>query len=245
VDASSHRRFGGTGLGLTISRRLAKMMGGDISVQSVQGKGSTFRLTVATGSLEGIQQISRNPCCRTGTRAHEPTDGQECPSCQSDSRPQNDVPKLPLGCRVLLAEDGPDNQRLISFLLKKAGAEVVLAANGKIAVEKALAAMSGRASGAGPQEPEFSLILMDMQMPVMDGYEATRLLRQQGYTGPIVALTAHAMKHDRQNCLDAGCDDYLPKPIDRHTLLTTVARFAEVTVSIDPIRPRLEPARCR
>jgi Amt family ammonium transporter len=241
VDDSSHRRFGGTGLGLTISRRLAKMMGGDISVQSAKGQGSTFRLTVATGPLDGIQHLPGNECLRTGALARpKDTGGQEGPSDRCDSNRQTDAPKLAPHCRVLLAEDGPDNQRLISFLLAKAGAEVVLATDGKIAVEKALAAMPGQGTVAEPQAPEFNLILMDMQMPVMDGYEATRLLREKGYTRPIIALTAHAMKHDRQNCLDAGCDDYLSKPIDRNTLLATVARFAKFTVSIDPIRPRLD-----
>jgi CheY-like chemotaxis protein len=119
---------------------------------------------------------------------------------------------------LLLAEDGPDMQTLLIFQLNKAGAEVAVADNGQIAVDLALASEEeGR---------PFKLILMDMQMPVLDGYEATRRLRQQGYTRPIIALTALAMAGDRQKCLDAGCDDYVAKPIDQRRLVEIVAMHA-------------------
>src|SRR5690606_29545747 len=127
-----------------------------------------------------------------------------------------DTPPQLCGLNILLAEDGIDNQRLISFHLRKAGAKVTIAENGRVAVEAAL-----KASEAN--EP-FDVILMDMQMPELDGYGATTYLRNKGYSGPIIALTAHAMKGDREKCLKAGCTDYAAKPIDRNTLLATIAR---------------------
>ena len=116
------------------------------------------------------------------------------------------------GLRILLAEDGIDNQNLVKHLLHKAGAEVEVADNGRIALQKAAA-------------EHFDLILMDMQMPEMDGYEATSLLRERGFTRPILALTAHAMDNDRQKCLDAGCDDYIAKPVNHIQLIKTIAQY--------------------
>jgi PAS domain S-box-containing protein len=201
ADTSTTRKFGGTGLGLTISRRLANLLGGDITVQSEPGQGSTLRATVAAGRLNGVRMI-------------------ESPADEADSPAEKPAVSLPetkkLDCRILFAEDGPDNQRLISFILKKAGAEVTVVENGRLALEQAL---------AGPDSGRpFDVILMDMQMPVMDGYQATTLLRERGYRGPIVALTAHAMSGDQQRCLDAGCDDYASKPIDKVKLIELIAR---------------------
>ncbi|MEO2049326.1 MAG: response regulator [Pirellulales bacterium] len=114
-------------------------------------------------------------------------------------------------------KDGPDNQRLIAFILKKAGANVTIVDNGEIGRDKALQTM---AKG----EP-YDIIFMDMQMPVLDGYSATTQLREASYKKPIIALTAHAMSHDRQQCIDAGYDDYTSKPINRQTLIATAKSY--------------------
>jgi CheY-like chemotaxis protein len=130
--------------------------------------------------------------------------------------PENDASELK-GIRILLAEDGPDNQRLISFVLRKAGATVEVADNGRIAVEKMT--IDGTLDGELITPAPFDMILTDMQMPVLDGYLATRMLRQKGCEIPIIALTAHAMTGDQKKCLDAGCDSYTTKPIDRPALI--------------------------
>ncbi len=205
ADDSLTRRHGGTGLGLTISKKLAAILGGTISVKSELGKGSTFIATVATGPLEDVPMLSGDEALVV----QRDENGRE-PAVPREASAQD--------CRVLLAEDGPDNRRLITHMLERAGAVVAQAEDGGIAVAKALAARDeGR---------PFHVILMDMQMPNVDGYEATTALREQAYTGPIIALTAHAMSRDRDRCLSAGCDAYVTKPVDRKALIRLVAQFA-------------------
>ncbi len=207
ADASTSRRFGGTGLGLTISKRIIEHLGGEILVESEYGKGSTFRAMVPIGSLAGIKQ--------------SPVSWQR-PAASKEMQPKTE-PAGDLDCRILLAEDGPDNQRLLTFVLSKAGAQVTLVENGQAAVEQVLG--SSENSPQAHDEPRpFDVILMDMQMPVLDGYQATRRLRAAGCATPIIALTAHAMQGDREHCLAAGCDDYLTKPINRHALYAAIRK---------------------
>ena len=206
ADSTTTRKFGGTGLGLSISKSLANALGGDVRLESQPGKGSTFRVTVATGPLDGVKMLVEP--VSTSVVAMEPA--------KADA---NSGQATPLDCRILLVEDGVDNQRLISHVLKKAGAEVTVKENGSLAVDAALAACE--------EGSPFDCILMDMQMPVMDGYEATALLRQKGYAGPIIALTAHAMESDRKKCLGVGCDEYATKPIDRKKLIETIRAVLE------------------
>jgi PAS domain S-box-containing protein len=191
-DASITRKFGGTGLGLTISRLLAKLLNGDITATSQPGTGSTFTLKVDGGPSADVEQLQdlteASLSAKLGQKVH--TD-------------------IKLRGRILLVEDGADNQRLLRMQLCDAGASVTSALNGQIAVDLATT-------------QTFDLILMDMQMPVMDGYAATRELRRRGLATPIIALTAHAMAEDRDRCLASGCSGYLSKPIDEDKLLKTV-----------------------
>ena len=192
LDNSTTRKYGGTGLGLAISKRLAEMLGGDIVVRSEPEKGSSFTVTIETAPLEAVPQDGRVPVI-------------------VDTQSQKTIMRFASGEQILLADDSVDNQRLLSHILTNTGFRVTVAENGQVACDRAMAAV-----GAGMP---FDLILMDMQMPVMDGYEATRRLRSAGYTHPIVALTAHAASEDRKICLDAGCDYYVTKPIDRDELM--------------------------
>jgi len=198
VHFSSRRQYGGTGLGLNISQRLANALGGLIYVESRPDKGSTFTVDLPVRQAQQMEWLE----------THE---------IQRSSNPEPPALSRLDGYRILLVEDGPDNQRILSYMLEGAGADVQVAENGAMGVE---AFEKATESGTA-----FDLVLMDIQMPVMDGYEATRTLRAKGITTPIVALTAFAMSGDRESCLAAGCNDYLPKPITTASLLTKLSRY--------------------
>jgi CheY-like chemotaxis protein len=207
ADASMTRRYGGTGLGLAISKRLTEMLGGQLTVESKLGKGSTFRLAIPHNEQSMVAPADSIP---------------EVPSLQTIG-PSAETGNIKLPGRILLADDGPDNRRLLAFILRHAGADVTIAENGQQAMELAL---------AGEREAKpFDVVLMDMQMPILDGYGATEMLRSLGYTRPIIALTAHAMTGDREKCLKAGCTDYATKPIDRLQLLAQIGRHMASTVA--------------
>jgi signal transduction histidine kinase/CheY-like chemotaxis protein len=190
VDSSSERRAEGSGLGLAICAKLAVALGGVIELESTAGVGTTATLRLPTGPLLGVPRW-RNP---RGGRA--------------GARPDRSA--RPGGGRVLIADDDADCDRLMRAQLERAGFAVASVRDGREATASALAA-----AAAGQR---FDVILMDMRMPVMDGYAATRALREAGYAGRIVAWTASAMAGDRERCLAAGCDDYITKPIDEPRL---------------------------
>ena len=200
ADTSVTRQFGGTGLGLTISRRIAQALGGGIAVASEFGKGSTFTATIATGPLDGVKIL----------------DAPAADAMRSPRPESTDVMPVLAGVRVLVVEDGDTNRKLIALVLQRSHAEVTMAENGRVGADLAL-------------KRPFDVILMDMQMPVMDGYTAATLLRQHGLTTPIIALTAHAMKGDQDKCLAAGCSGYVTKPIDADLLVRTIAEILDGT----------------
>jgi signal transduction histidine kinase/CheY-like chemotaxis protein len=196
VGSQTTRLFGGAGLGLALSRKLAQQLGGDVVLESSEvGVGSSFVVSITQGKADS-----------SGDGALPKLDAELSAPLWQLERPL-------AGLRVLVAEDAPDSRYLIERLLVGSGAGVALAENGAVAVERAMA-------------EHFDVLLMDIQMPVVDGYEATRDLRRRGYLRPIIALTAHAMRDERERCLAAGCDDHLTKPLAASLLMEAITRHA-------------------
>jgi CheY-like chemotaxis protein len=195
ADTSVTRKFGGTGLGLVLSRNFARALGGDIVVTSAAGKGSTFSATIDTGPLAGVRMLQPAEIARAAEDAADEVQTRW---------------EFPASRRVLVVDDGPENRELVALVLAEAGIAVEEAENGQIAVDKA-------------SRTAYDAILMDMSMPVMDGFTATKLLRGRGMKLPIIALTAHAMKGFEQEILAAGCTGYVTKPIDIDVLLGALA----------------------
>ncbi len=195
-DSSTTRRFGGTGLGLALSRQLAKALGGDVKLLKTEaGRGTTFRIQITARAQAKTKWVE------TLQFEHDDTIKKMSTKDKNILRDVN----------VLLVDDAADNQTLIGHFLGLAGANVEFADNGAEGVEKAMAG-------------DYNVVLMDIQMPHVDGYEATRRLRTQGYDKPIIALTAHALKEERDRCLKVGCTDHFTKPIGREKLISLVDR---------------------
>ncbi|MEH0168081.1 PAS domain S-box protein [Roseateles microcysteis] len=194
-DSSTTRRYGGTGLGLSITRHLAELMGGDVGVQSERGRGSLFWLTVRMPAVEEPLTL----------------DAAE-PEVLAPTRLRQELRGRHAGARVLLVDDNPVNQDVAQELLRSVGLQISLAGNGQEALEQLA-------------RSPFDLVLMDMQMPVMDGLQATRLLRQRGALMPVIAMTANAFGEDRKRCLAAGMSDHVSKPVNPDQLYATLLRW--------------------
>ena len=207
ADTSITRRFGGTGLGLSISRRLARAMNGNITVESTLGQGSTFHVTIPTGDLAGVAMLAPS----------------EIVFAAADQATAKTVNWRFPNARVLVVDDGAENRGLVKLLLEEVGLSVAEAENGKEGYERAL-------------QDDYAAILMDVQMPVMDGFTATRKIRSHGLEIPIIALTANAMKGFEEECRAVGYSDYVSKPIDVDNFISRMAEtLGAVAEEVDDV----------
>ncbi len=210
ADTSTTRKFGGTGLGLKISKRFVEMLNGTITVSSTPDVGSTFRLEFPVGRLDTLVMVNR-----TITQLNIVTAQASRKTPPASNRLE--------GVRVLFADDAADNRNLLTFYMKKLGATIHTVENGRLAVEALC--QNGDSNSPLLEVIPYDVVISDMQMPEMDGYTAVAKLRAKGCRLPIIALTAHSMSGDDQRCLDAGCDSFATKPID-FTKLTSLIRQA-------------------
>ena len=194
ADSSIKRRFGGTGLGLTISKRFAEALGGDIVVSSMPDAGSQFSASVSTGPIAELRRLSIDEILS---------------SHWQEVTTQRKYWKFPES-KVLVVDDGEENRELLKVVLGDIGVSVVTAENGQLALDHLA-------------NQDFDIVLMDVQMPVMDGYTATRLIRERNFTLPVIAMTADAMVGAQQKCLDAGYSEYMSKPVDIDLLVDRLA----------------------
>jgi signal transduction histidine kinase/ActR/RegA family two-component response regulator len=197
ADYSNTRKFGGTGLGLAITRQLTKLLNGDLSFTSEHGKGSVFTMIIPAGVDVTAQKSLDKYDTVTHLQKTEPTKTHQ---------------QQRFSGKILVAEDDPANQALFEVLLKKSGCQFTIVPDGKEALDKIMA-------------ENFDLVLMDMQMPNMNGFDATKAIRRAGIEVPIIAVTAFAIVGDSKKCLDAGCNDYLSKPIDIEELNKTIEQY--------------------
>ena len=215
ADNSTTRKFGGTGLGLYLSKQLAEQLDGTITVDSIENEGSCFTASVATGDLEHIEFVNAVP---------------ELTSTKHDDEDVLQKMQKHFAGNVLLVDDNENNQKLISLYLRKMGATVTLANNGEEGMNEAL-------------NDDYDLVLMDMQMPVMDGLEATKRLRDKDYSKPIIALTANTTKDDQRRYLNSGCNGFLSKPVNITEFYNMVSQYLTYQETqqqpIEPLRSSL------